>query len=114
MGLVTLEDIIEEIVGPIGDEYDMPNRGIRHQSDGSFLIEGTTPIRDVNRDLGWGLPDNEAVTVAGLVIHESRSIPDVGQIFSFYETRFEILGRKRNQLTLLRISPLPQSPNIQH
>ena len=114
MGLVTLEDIIEEIVGPIGDEYDMPSRGIRRQSDGSFLIEGTTPIRDINRDLGWSLPDSEAVTAAGLVIHESRSIPDVGQIFHFYETRFEILKRKRNQLTLLRISPLQQSPTVRH
>ena len=106
MGLITLEDIIEEIVGPITDEYDIASKGIRRHADGSFLIEGVVTIRDLNRDLGWDLPDTEAVTIAGLVVHESRSIPEVGQVFKFFETRFEILKRHRNQITLLKISPL--------
>ncbi|MSO65650.1 MAG: HlyC/CorC family transporter [Alphaproteobacteria bacterium] len=104
MGLVTLQDILDEIVGPISDEYDVVHQGIRKQSDGSVVIEGAMTIRDLNRELGWDLPDDQVVTVAGLVLHESRSIPDVGQVFSFYDTRFEILRRQRNQVTLLRLS----------
>ncbi|PPR78572.1 MAG: Magnesium and cobalt efflux protein CorC [Alphaproteobacteria bacterium MarineAlpha2_Bin1] len=105
MGLITLEDIIEEIVGPITDEYDIAKKGIRRNQDGSFLVDGTVTIRDLNRDLGWNLPHNEAVTVAGLVVHESRSIPEIGQIFNFFDTRFEILKRHRNQITLLKVFP---------
>jgi Mg2+/Co2+ transporter CorB len=106
MGMVTLEDILEEIVGPIADEYDVAHRGIRAQPDGSVVVEGSVTIRDLNRDLGWTLPDEEAVTVAGIVIHESQSIPDVGQVFQYYDTRFEIVRRKRNQITLLRLTRL--------
>jgi Mg2+/Co2+ transporter CorB len=109
MGMVTLEDILEEIVGPIADEYDVANRGIRAQPDGSVVVEGSVTIRDLNRDLGWTLPDEEAVTVAGIVIHESQSIPDVGQVFQYYDTRFEIVRRQRNQITLLRLTPLKKS-----
>ncbi len=106
MGMVTLEDILEEIVGPIADEYDVAHRGIRQQPDGSVIVEGTVTIRDLNRDRGWTLPDEEAVTVAGLVIHESQSIPDVGQVFQYYNTRFEVVRRERNQITLLRLTQL--------
>jgi Mg2+/Co2+ transporter CorB len=106
MGMVTLEDILEEIVGPIADEYDIAHRGIRAQADGSVIAEGDVTIRDLNRDLGWSLPDEEAVTVAGIVIHESQSIPEVGQVFQYYGTRFEIVRRQRNQITLLRLTPL--------
>ncbi|MEL7486277.1 MAG: HlyC/CorC family transporter, partial [Pseudomonadota bacterium] len=97
MGLVTLEDILEEIVGEIEDEHDSPVQGVRPQQDGSFNVDGDVTIRDLNRANDWSLPDEEAVTIAGLVIHEARSIPDVGQTFSFHGFRFRILRRRRNQ-----------------
>ncbi len=105
MGLVTLEDIIEEIVGDISDEHDIAASGTRPQADGSYLVDGTVTIRDLNRQFDWELPDEEAATVAGLVIHEARVIPEVGQVFTFYDFRFEILRRERNQVTALRIVP---------
>ena len=106
MGLVTLEDILEEIVGEIEDEYDSPVQGVRPQADGSLNVDGDVTIRDINRAMDWNLPDEEAVTVAGLVIHEAQSIPDVGQIFSFHGYRFKILRRRRNQITALKITPI--------
>ncbi|HJN04236.1 MAG TPA: HlyC/CorC family transporter [Alphaproteobacteria bacterium] len=104
MGLVTLEDILEEIVGPISDEYDVAVQGVRQTADGHYLVEGDVTIRDLNRDLGWNLPDEEASTVAGLVIHEAQIIPNAGQVFQYYGHRFEILRRQPNQITLLRLS----------
>ncbi|GGD05062.1 HlyC/CorC family transporter [Aquisalinus flavus] len=108
MGLVTLEDILEEIVGEIEDEYDEPLQGVRPQSDGSINVDGSVTIRDLNRAMDWRLPDEEAVTIAGLVIHEGQCIPDVGQIFSFHGFRFEVLKRRRNQITALKVTPLEQ------
>jgi len=105
MGLVTLEDILEEIVGPIADEHDVELRPVRPQRDGSLLVDGTATIRDLNRDFGWHLPDDEATTIAGLVLHEARAIPEVGQIFVFHNLRFDIVRRRRNQITVLRITP---------
>jgi Mg2+/Co2+ transporter CorB len=107
MGLVTLEDILEEIVGEIEDEHDRPVEGIQPQPDGSVLVNGAVSIRDLNRTLDWNLPDDEAVTIAGLVIHEAQTIPEPGQVFSFYGRRFEITRRRRNQLTQIKISTLP-------
>ncbi len=109
MGLVTLEDILEEIVGEIEDEYDSPVQGVRPQGDGSLNVDGDVTIRDLNRAMDWNLPDDEAVTLAGLVIHESQSIPDVGQTFSFHGFRFKILRRRRNQITALKITPIAES-----
>lgn len=106
MGLVTLEDILEEIVGEIEDEYDSPVQGVRPQSDGSLNVDGDVTIRDLNRAMDWNLPDDEAVTVAGLVIHEGQCIPDVGQTFSFHGFRFRILRRRRNQITAVKITPI--------
>ncbi len=106
MGLVTLEDILEEIVGEISDELDVTATGIRTQQDGSLIVDGTVPIRDLNRLRDWDLPDEEATTVAGLVIHEAETIPDEGQVFHFHGFRFEILKRQRNRITQLRISPV--------
>jgi len=106
MGLATLEDILEEIVGEIEDEHDSPVQGVRPQPDGSVTIDGQVTIRDLNRAMDWNLPDEEAVTIAGLVIHEAQSIPDVGQTFSFHGARFRILRRRRNQITAINILPI--------
>ncbi len=103
MGLVTLEDILEEIVGDIKDEHDIAVVGVRPQPDGSVNVDGTVPIRDLNRAMNWDLPDEEAVTIAGLVIHEAQAIPEPGQRFAFHGYRFQVLRRQRNQLTALRV-----------
>jgi magnesium and cobalt exporter, CNNM family len=109
MGLVTLEDIIEEIVGDISDEHDVAVTGVRPLPDGSVSVDGAVPIRDLNRAMEWRLPDEEATTIAGLVIHESRLIPEPGQSFTFYGFRFEVLRRTRNRITALRITPLQKT-----
>jgi Mg2+/Co2+ transporter CorB len=103
MGLVTLEDIIEEIVGDIRDEHDIAVQGVRPQPDGSVNVDGNVPIRDLNRAMNWELPDDEAVTIAGLVIHEAQAIPEPGQVFSFHGYRFHILRRNRNAIAALRV-----------
>ncbi len=105
-GLVTLEDILEEIVGDITDETDVQVEGLERTTDGSYLIDGSMTIRDLNRAADWSLPDEEANTVAGLVIHEAQTIPTTGQVFSLHGFRFEVLERERNRLTRLRIRPL--------
>jgi Mg2+/Co2+ transporter CorB len=104
-GVVTLEDIIEEIVGEIDDETDLTVAGVEPQADGSFLVDGTVTIRDLNREYEWGLPDEEAATVAGLILHEARRIPDVGQSFRLFGFRFDIVSRQRHQLTRVRVRP---------
>jgi Mg2+/Co2+ transporter CorB len=104
-GLVTLEDILEEIVGEIDDEHDAAVQGVRRQADGSIHVDGSVTIRDLNRAMDWDLPDDEWVTVAGLVIHEAQTIPEPGQTFIFHHHRFQILRRQRNQITALRVSP---------
>ena len=104
-GLVTLEDILEEIVGEIEDEHDMPVEGVRRQPDGSVLVDGSVTIRDLNRAMDWELPDDDWVTVAGLVIHEAQTIPDPGQTFIFHHHRFQVMRRQRNQITSLKVSP---------
>lgn len=105
-GLVTLEDILEEIVGDIRDEHDPAGRRLKLQPDGSLVVEGTATIRDLNRQFDWLLPDDHATTIAGLVLHEAQAIPEPGQVFVFHDFRFEILRRHRHQITQLKITPL--------
>jgi Mg2+/Co2+ transporter CorB len=105
-GLITLEDILEEIVGQISDEHDVQDAAIRQQPDGSVNVDGSVAVRDLNRQMDWDLPDEEANTIAGLVIHEAQTIPEPGQAFTFYGYRFEILRKSRNKITAIRIKPI--------
>jgi Mg2+/Co2+ transporter CorB len=105
-GVVTLEDILEEIVGKMGDVPEQAQSGIRPAGDGSYIVGGDVTVRDLNRELGWDLPDDRAATAAGLVMHEARRIPEVRQNFAFHGFRFEILRRKNNRITALKIKPM--------
>ena len=105
-GLITLEDILEEIVGQIADEHDSNETAIRPQADGTVNVDGTVAIRDLNRHMDWDLPDEEATTIAGLVIHEAQTIPEPGQAFTFHGYRFEVLRKSRNKITALRVKPV--------
>ncbi|WP_193141120.1 MULTISPECIES: HlyC/CorC family transporter [unclassified Meridianimarinicoccus] len=110
-GLVTLEDILEEIVGEITDEFDDSAADMIHRDvDGKFIIDGAMTIRDLNRARDWSLPDDEANTIAGLVIHEAQMIPVVGQVFVFHGFRFEILARENNRITQIKMSVARTKP----
>ena len=103
-GLITLEDILEEIVGDIEDEYDVPtDPDLVRLDNGEVVVDGAMTIRDLNRAADWSLPDDEAVTVAGLVIHEAQTIPEEGQSFLFHGFRFTVLERVDNRVTKLSI-----------
>lgn len=105
LGIVTLEDILEEIVGDIAEQHEFKMPGLRPGPAGSFIVEGYVTIRDLNRQFDWSLPDDKAATIAGLILHEARRIPEVGQTFNFHGFRFEILRRQRNQIVSLRLTP---------
>ncbi|MBI1868351.1 MAG: HlyC/CorC family transporter [Methylocystis sp.] len=113
MGLVTLEDILEEIVGDIRDEHDVAVQGVRPQADGGVVVDGAVPVRDLNRVMAWSLPDEEATTVAGLVIHEARAIPEAGQVFAFHSFRFEVMRKTRNRITVLKVTPAHPHPTLE-
>src|SRR4029077_10565694 len=105
-GLVTIKDIIAEIVGDVSDEHEVVVAGVRMLPDGSANVEGSVPVRDLNRAMDWNIPDDEATTIAGVVIHEARSIPEPGQSFTFHGYRFQVLRKNRNRITALRVTPL--------
>jgi len=109
-GLITLEDILEEIVGEISDEHDEAQESLTPEPDGSVLVEGQMTIRDLNRAFDWNLPDEEANTVAGLVIHEAQTIPTPGQTFTFHGFRFQVVSRDRNRLTQIRVRNMAAEP----
>lgn len=107
MGCITLEDILEEIVGNIGDEYDeTSDEEIKRQADGSAIVYGSTPIRDINREFNWSIPEEDAATIAGYIMGELRKIPDAGQVYNLAGYRIEILRRQRNQIVLVKISTI--------
>jgi len=105
MGIVTLEDILEEIVGDIDDEHDEAVTGVRRLSNDAYIIDGTVPIRDLNRAFEWGLPHEDYATIAGLVLFESQMLPDVGQSFRFHGFQIDVVRKQRNQITLVRLTP---------
>ena len=112
-GIVTLEDILEEIVGEIDDEHDETVSGVSVEADGSYLVNGDVTLRDLNREFEWNLPDDDAATVAGLLLNEARRIPDVGQSFIFHRFRFDVLRKQRNQITQLRLTPVDDTESDQ-
>lgn len=108
-GMVTMQEILEDLLGDMSDEGEVNMPGVRKEADGSIVVDGGVSIRDLNRAMGWALPDSEATTVAGLVIHESRSIPDERQAFTFHGKRFIVMKRVKNRITRLRIRPAIES-----
>lgn len=105
MGIVTLEDILEEIVGGIDDETDEIVTGVRRQPNGSYMVDGTVTVRELNRQFDWQLPEGDYSTIAGLLLYQSQRLPEVGQSFHFFDFRFDVVKRQRHQITLVRITP---------
>ena len=108
-GIATLEDIIEEIVGEIEDEHDEGQTDIQKAGDNAYYVSGSVSVRDLNRQLDWNLPDDNATTVAGLLIHEAETIPSVTEQFNIHGFRFTVISKEATQITRLRIEKLPDT-----
>lgn len=103
VGLATLEDILEEIVGDFTTDVSDNSQEITPQGDGSFIIDGSASIRDVNRVLGWHLPTDDARTINGLITEEMEAIPDASVCWKIGNCRFEILQVKDNRIKSVRM-----------
>jgi Mg2+/Co2+ transporter CorB len=108
-GIVTLEDIIEEIVGDIDDEHDEADNDIQKAGEHAYIVQGSVTLRDFNRQMDLNLPDDEASTLAGLLIHEAQTIPAVGEYFVIHGFGFTVLEKDSMQITRLRIERLPDT-----
>ena len=103
MGLVTMEDILEEIVGQIDDEHDQTNQGIRHYGNSKFIIDGKISVRDINRELNWKLPENQGNTIAGLVIEVSEKIPEEGETIAIGNLHIKVLKKSHQQIKSVEV-----------
>lgn len=108
-GIVTLEDIIEEIVGEIEDEHDEEENEIQKIDGDIFIVNGGVTIRDLNRQLGWNLPDDDASTIAGLLIHEAENIPEIGETIDMYGFSCTVLQKSAMQVTKIKMRKLPEA-----
>ena len=107
MGIVTLEDVLEQIVGNIDDEHDVSSaQEIISLPDGSYTVAGDVPLRTLRRELGWNLPEDKAVTLAGLVMQEARDLTKQGQEFVFHGFRFRILRKEENRIASINARKL--------
>jgi len=105
-GLISLEDILEEIVGEIFDEFDKQIAGPDILSDKSVVVDGAMTIRDLNRSMDWKLPDEEASTIAGLVIDIAQKLPSINETIKIDKFHFTVLERQRTRITKINIKPI--------
>ena len=109
-GLVTLEDLLEEIVGEITDEYDVEGPGVEHLPDGSLRVPGRLSIDDLSDELGMELPDAEWDTVGGLVFNLQGHVPDEGESVGFQGLQFRterVQGRRIVSVVITRAGAEP-------
>ena len=108
-GIVTIEDLLEEIVGEIEDEYDKPEKGYEHYADGGYLIEAEMEINVINDDLNLNLPTGDYETLAGLVIHHLEKIPNSGEQVVVNDYRLTIKEASKRKIQTIILRKLSQS-----